>query len=289
MNKKICLLGATILALTTACSSDNKYEQTNNLNMIASFQSPGEDAMYSATTLSTITDAYNPDDASATFIGLVTPAGNTITPKITNLHFGANDDMNRLLITSTNATKVSGFGSLMLKDFQIVITPNNSAAKATFEDGSSLFAVSNPLTFYSTTFTRDINNLGEDPFETNSYTKNYYQFVLNPIKKTLDLVIYGVAFSNTTNTNLNLLFEALPYTFNSSTGIITIAPDGDVVPRKYASNMKGDPMPEYTASNFKAFVYGAYDMPSFVEFTTPTLKVSSSLYEYGKLPNADAE
>ncbi|MDE7397761.1 MAG: hypothetical protein K2M98_08555 [Muribaculum sp.] len=289
MTKKICMFGAALIALTTACSSDNKFEQTNNLNMIASFQSPGEDAMYSATTLSTITDAYNPDNASATFIGLVTPAGNTITPKITNMHFGASDDMDRLLITSTNATKATGFGGLMLKDFRIVVTPNNSAAKATFEDGSTLFAVSNPLTFYSNTFTRDLNNPGGEPFESNTYTKNYYQFVLNPIKKTVDMVIYGVSFTSAPTSNLNLLFEGMPYTFNSSTGIITIAPQGDVVPRKYASNMKGDPMPEYTASGFKAFVYGAYDMPSFVEFSTPTLKISSSLYEYGKLPNADAE
>jgi hypothetical protein len=286
MNKKLYLLATTVLALTSACSSDTKYEQTNTFSLIAAMQAPNDDVVISTPTMTTKTDVYNPNSATTTFTSLVLPSGVTANPEVNNLSFGYNDDKDRLLLTTNSATTATGFGGLSMSDFKITITNNNTAVKASFEDGTKLFGITNPVTFYSNTFVHLNADLTADPYETNEYTKNQIILTFNATKKTVNLVIYS-AYFNDSSSNLNLIYQGLPYTIDPSTGIISITPSGDIVPLKYANNITGDKLEEYTASNFRAYIYGTFDLPSYIEFTTPAYKVTYTLYEYGNLPNAD--
>lgn len=290
MNKTLCILSAaTLLAVSSSCSSDNKFEQTNRLVMVTVMQSPGEETIMSTPLVTTHTDAYNPNDASVEYSNLILPSGLTTSARIDKLFCQMAEDNDRLSIKSTTSSTATGFGGLQFNNFELLITNSNAAAMATFADGTALFSISNPLIYFTTSRFQSL----ADPtqvYETSEYTRNQISVELIPAKKTANLSIGNACFSAAeAHSTINIKYEGIPFTFDATTGIITLTSTEEIVPYRFSNNLKGDELPQYAANGLKMFLYGKFGQDAYMTFKTPTLEVRSTLYQYGEIPNQDPE
>lgn len=148
-------------------------------------------------------------------------------------------------------TPVNLSATLSLISWELLAT-TNASAEIEFASGTRMTAFGANLGFFTNSTITDIQNPGQEPFNTFEATSNNVYILLSKYP-TANVYLYQTTFDKNTSKKVDMVIEDVEFSIDTENGLLLLSKEV-AIPCQMLNNVKGDPLPEYRIHNLKCAV-----------------------------------